>query len=73
MHVSQVKNGHSSSRNVMQDFCDGSNFQSSLLYAEKPNALQILLYFDELEVCDPLSSKASIHKLGKSPLFIFSY
>ena len=62
----QVENGHTS-HNVMQDFCDGSSFCSNPLYATKPNALQILLYYDELETCNPLSSKTSIHKLGKLP------
>lgn len=29
------------------------------------DALEIFLYFDELEVCNPLGSKAKIHKLGE--------
>ena len=29
-------------------------------------SLQLLLYFEELEVCNPLKSKANKHKLGKT-------
>ena len=60
----QVQNGHSSSNNILQDFCDGSSFSSNILYATKLDAIQIMLYYDELEVCNPLSSKTNIHKLG---------
>ena len=31
---------------------------------EDPCALQLTLYYDDLEVCNPLGSKAKIHKLG---------
>lgn len=48
----------------MEDFCDGDAFQCSKLYSVHTEALQIFLYFDEVEVCNPLGSKATIHKLG---------
>ena len=31
-------------------------------------SLQIQLYYDELEVCNPLGSKAKKHKLGKNDI-----
>ena len=31
---------------------------------EDPCALQLTLYYDDLEVCNPFGSKAKIHKLG---------
>jgi len=61
----------------MKDFCDGTAFQSSALYSMHPEALQIFLYFDEVEICNP---KTKTHKLGNcvqshakyfSHLFIF--
>ena len=35
------------------------------LYSIEPHALQIILYYDELELCNPLSTSAKIHKIGK--------
>lgn len=49
----------------MRDYVDGSGFKEHELFAVKKNALQIFFYFDELEVCNPLGSKAKTHKLGR--------
>ena len=49
----------------MNDYCDGKVFKEHPLFTTHKNSLQINLYFDELEVCNPLGSKAKIHKLGK--------
>ena len=62
--LSQVENGHNMCSDTMNDFCDGLNFSANELYSTKPNSLQILLCYDELECCNPLGSKTSIHKLG---------
>ena len=48
----------------MLDYSDGANFKVHPLYKEHPGALQIQLYYDELEICNPLGSKALKHKLG---------
>ena len=45
-------------------FVMAPSFSSNILYATKLDAIQIMLYYDELEVCNPLSSKTNIHKLG---------
>ena len=47
------------------DYCDGELFKNHQLYTSNPCALQIILYFDELETCNVLGSKAKIHKLSK--------
>ena len=47
------------------DFCDGTLFKMHSLFGQNPHALQIIAYFDELEVCNPLGGQAGIHKLGK--------
>ena len=46
------------------DYCDGDNYRMSTLFQECPCGLQIQLYYDELEVCNPLGSKVKKHKLG---------
>ena len=48
----------------MNDYCDGEIFASHPLFSVHKDALQIFLYFDELETANPLGSKAKIHKLG---------
>ena len=52
----------------LSDFCDGSLFKNHPLYQAYPDALQLIVYFDELEVCNPLGSHSGIHKLGKEAL-----
>ena len=49
---------------MLGDYCDGKLFAENELFKEDPSALQIQLYYDELEVCNPLGSKAKKHKLG---------
>jgi len=40
----------------LHDFCDGSMFKTHPLFSEYPISLQIVAYYDELEVCDPLGT-----------------
>ena len=58
-----MKIGHKSS-GAMKDLCDGKTFSTHPLFSIKVNALQVLLYFDELETCNALGSKTKTHKLG---------
>lgn len=48
----------------MHDYCDGTQFTHHALYNRYPNALQIQLYFDDLETTNPLGSKTKVHKMG---------
>ena len=45
----------------LNDFCDTDH----PVFGIDPYALQLLLYFDELEVCNPLGSRPNKHKLGR--------
>lgn len=47
----------------LYDFVDGDIFINHPLYSMKPNALQIILYTDKIEICNPLSFYASHKKL----------
>ena len=60
--ATQIMNSHSL---LVGDYCDGELFLNSELFQEDPCALQIQLYYDEVEVCNPIGSKAKKHKLGK--------
>lgn len=48
----------------MRDYCDGIVAKKHPLFSTSMGSLQILLYYDDLEVCNPLGSRKSIHKLG---------
>lgn len=50
--------------NYLADFCDGSLFKTHPLFQQFPGALQLILYFDELEVWNPLGSHSGVQKLG---------
>ena len=56
-------NSHGFNNGMLGDYCDGELFAASELFKDDPCALQIQLYYDELELCNPLGSKK--HKLGK--------
>ncbi len=61
----QVHNCHSDREGFMRDYCDSENFKSHPLFSVKRGAIQIFLYYDDVEVVNPLGSKRGIHKLGK--------
>ena len=42
-----------------------------VLKAKHCDGLQLFLYFDEVEICNPLGSKRKKHKLGKLILYIY--
>ena len=48
----------------MPDYSDGAQFATHPLYSRYPDALQIQLYFDDVETTNPLGSKTKIHKMG---------
>lgn len=49
---------------TIEDFCDGSIFREHPIFSTDPNALQIIAYYDEVEMCNPLGSHVKKHKLG---------
>ena len=55
-------NSHGLNSGLLGDYCDGELYAKSELFQGDPCALQIQLYYDELELCNPLGSKK--HKLG---------
>jgi len=50
---------------IIVDFCDGDVYANHPLFSRDPRAIQILLYYDDVEVVNPLGSKTSKHKFGK--------
>ncbi|KAK3734076.1 hypothetical protein QZH41_019810, partial [Actinostola sp. cb2023] len=60
----QVEIPHQRNDELIEDFCDGFVFSQHPLFSRDPQALQIILYYDEVEVVNPLGSKTSKHKVG---------
>lgn len=54
---------------MMEDICDGERYKDHALYSTDGTALQIIIYFDELEVCNPIGSNRKKHKLGNRPSY----
>ena len=60
----QVNNSHQRNDGKIEDFCDGEAFSEHPLFSSDPTALQLFLYYDEVEIANPLGSKTGKHKLG---------
>lgn len=56
-------NENRSVHGVYTDFCSGSAFKSNELFQSHPNSLQIEIGTDDFEVCNPLGSKSTLHKI----------
>ena len=52
-----------SSSGLLADFQDGRVLFSHTLFSLHPNILQLFLYYDDVELCNPLGSKRHKHKL----------
>ena len=49
----------------MKDFCDATFCKEHPVFKSHPQALQLVLYYDDTEVANLLGSKAGVHKLGE--------
>ena len=60
----QVLNGHQRNDGRIEDFCDAHIFKNHPLFSRDRTTLQLMLYYDEVEIANPLGSKTGKHKLG---------
>lgn len=61
----QVLRPHHRCDNLLADYCDGELYKSHELFGSHETALQIIMYFDEVETCNPLGGHNGERKLGK--------
>ena len=61
----QVSKSHKRGDDLIGDFCDGLLFKCHPLFQHDPLALQLITYYDEVEVCNPLGSHRGTNKLGR--------
>ena len=62
--LSEVLNPHFETDGVLHDFCDGLLYKSHPMFSVDSKSLQIIAYYDELEVVNPIGSYVKKHKLG---------
>ena len=67
-----MENSHQRHDEMIADYCDGQVYRQHPLFSRDPHALQIILYYDDVEVVNPLGSKTSKHKVGNE-IFLFHY
>lgn len=62
----QVLQGHQRRDGLLSDYCDGLVYKSHPLFSASANipCLELMLYYDDAEVCNPLGSRSKKHKLG---------
>ena len=48
----------------IEDFCDGALYKTHPLFSTDHSALQIIAYYDNIELCNPLGTHVKQHKLG---------
>lgn len=53
-----------SEEGVLSSFVDGQHFKQHEFFQRYKNAIRIEIYFDDVEIANPLGSKTVIHKLG---------
>lgn len=62
--VHEIDNFHGSEYDTLTDICDGSVFKTHPTFKLDKQAIQIIAYYDEVELCNPLGSNTKKHKLG---------
>jgi len=66
MNYMQVFNtNNQSTDDKLRDYCDGTAYKTHKLFQKDPCGFQIHLHYDDLELCNPLGTKAGRHKIGK--------
>jgi len=53
-----------SENDILASFVDGDHFKNHPFFRIHRHALRMKLYYDELEIVNPLGSKSGIYKLG---------
>ena len=69
-YVIQIQSGlHRCPGEFLSDVCDGTIFGTNAILRDDEQALQIIGYYDEFTIVNPLSSRAKKHKIGTLSLW----
>lgn len=58
--LGEIDNFHGSRDDILQDMCDGDMFKKHPLFSTDEKAIQIIAYYDEVELCNPLGSNTQV-------------
>ena len=50
--------------NIFSNYRDGRQYNQHPFFSPNPMSLQLILYYDELELYNPLGSRQKKHKIG---------
>lgn len=53
---------HECTPDVYERACCGTNYQQNPVFSMNKRSIQLQIFSDEFEPCDPLKTKAGIHK-----------
>ena len=70
--IIKVMEGHHRNDNLIEDFCDAQAYKAHHLFSNDPTSLQIMLYYDDLEICNPIGSHSTKHKIGKYDYYVIT-
>jgi len=56
---------HQSPTDLLVDICDGELFKHHPVFLRNEEALQIIAYYDDLTLTNPIGSSAKKHRIGK--------
>ena len=59
-----MQRGHQQPGDVLCDYVDGQCFRSHPIFSVETSSLQLCLYYDDVEMCNPLGSSRTKNKLG---------
>ena len=59
-HIQVLKDCHTNQSGLMYDFSDGEIYKSHPVFSSDEHALQIILYFDDVETANPLGSDTNV-------------
>ena len=54
----------SQSSDLLNNFCDGLVHHQHPLFSREKLSLQVILYYDDVQLCNPLGSRTTFNKLG---------
>jgi hypothetical protein len=61
--MEQIQNPHCRNDGLMADICDGPGVLDHPLFGQDQHALQLILFYDSVEICNPLGANTKKHKL----------
>lgn len=57
---------HCREDDFIEDYCDGESYKRHPLFSECTRALEIIFYYEDVEIVNPIGSRTKIHKLGNT-------